>query len=431
MLESELGFDAPPPPPLGLLGFDAPPPPPGLLGFDAPPPPPGLLGFDAPPPPPGLLGFDAPPPPPGLLGFDAPPPPPGLLGFDAPPPPTGLIGFDAPPPPPGLIGFDAPPPPLGMIAPPLVSLRSDSISLLGPPPLCLSSSLANNTAILIKQTAVPKRGSDPRPQDDAILRKVLWVCNDNNFLRETFWKKNETRLLIEEQKLTLNWPQLQTWFEDQAEKQRRLNGASSLLIDSLAPQKEQFFILDKTIANNFAISIKKFKISAQQTKNLAINMRLDMDDSYQLIRCLPNDEDEKKLKDWSGDPSILTKEETWLRAIIKTPRVKIRVRCLMEKLDFENDFSQFYTRLQHYNDPFIVFQSDFFFQSFLNTFLRVSNYLNHGTKRAEACGVSLDSFKRFDNIKAHGSKHSMFFMIVREIQQKDPNLLKFATDFKH
>ena len=112
------------------------------------------------------------------------------------------------------------------------------------------------------------------------------------------------------------------------------------------------------------------------------------------------------LLSYSGDLQILTKEERWLKDVCSIPRAKIRIRCLMEKFDFESDFSSFFTRLKLYNEPFIVFVNDFFFQGFLNTSLRVSNYLNHGTKKGEAHGMNLDSIKRFDNIKATGTKVS-------------------------
>lgn len=102
----------------------------------------------------------------------------------------------------------------------------------------------------------------------------------------------------------------------------------------------------------------------------------------------------------------------------------------MEKYDFENDFSSFYARIKMYNEPFIIFPSDIFFQNFLNTFLRVSNYLNYGTKYQEATGFNMDSMKRFDNIKSSNGKFTLLNAIIKDIKKGDENLLKFAKDFK-
>ena len=229
---------------------------------------------------------------------------------------------------------------------------------------------------------------------------------DHQFLH-SFWSFNQEYLLTHESDFLLDWTSLESNFEDLISKKRRLK-ALGQNVDSPTKENdkaEKVYILEPQKVQNYYVAITKLGMSIETAQQKIADLTLTHDQVYQLIRCFPPDEETQQLLKWKGDENQLTKEERQLCKIVKIPRGKIRVRCLMEKYDFESDFLEFYARLGKYHEPFVVFQKDKCFQLFLGTFLRVTNYMNTGTKRAEASGWPLDTMKSFENIKSGLNKN--------------------------
>lgn len=139
-------------------------------------------------------------------------------------------------------------------------------------------------AKLISQNPV-KRGNDPRPTQDFILRKIAFVTSDKNKLKGTFWKKNEDRLMQEEKNLKINWGILNEYFQDEVEirKKNKLNNPTHVDAkkEDNSQVKEEFYILDKQRANNLSIAIKKFNKSPSETKEMMTHLHLNIDQVYQ------------------------------------------------------------------------------------------------------------------------------------------------------
>ena len=52
------------------------------------------------------------------------------------------------------------------------------------------------------------------------------------------------------------------------------------------------------------------------------------------------------------------------------------------------------------SEPFEFFKSNDLFKLFLHFMLRVANYLNHGSNKANAQGFTFDSLSAFENVKS-------------------------------
>jgi hypothetical protein len=289
-----------------------------------PPPPPGLvIGVgNIPLPPPGLLP-GIPPPPPGLLP-GIPPPPPGLLPGIPPPPPPGLLAGLLPPP--SLLGIEGiPPPPPGM-----------ALGILG--------------------EKEQKKVRDPRPKA-GMLRKVYLGAIAPNALKQTFWAKKAEELMKEEPKIKLDWESLEEDFKEKEPKKAEEKAVK----DKAASKATKEGILEDKKVNQFEIILNRFSLPKEKALDMIKSFEFSYDQAAQVMFLLPEEADCQRILEWQDDVENLNEATKFVRSLLKIPRVKVRVKCVIAKLEFLLDCKTLSTQMKEYTHPFCLLQVVFLF----------------------------------------------------------------------
>ncbi|KAK9884199.1 hypothetical protein WA026_005154 [Henosepilachna vigintioctopunctata] len=379
---------APPPPPMPGMGVPpAPPPPPGFGGGPPPPPMPGMGG----PPPPPMPGMGGPPPPP-MPGMGGPPPPP-MMGMG--PPPPMMPGFGPPPP--------IPPP--GMVAP------------LGMP-----------------QPDVLPHGLKPKKkwQVSGPLKKANWkTIIPQKMSSKAFWVKVQEESLASPDILD----GLAQKFSSKPTKQPVDVGDRPYSMGTLKKVKE-LKVLDSKSAQNISIllggSLKH--MDYDEIKRCILRC----DDSVltesvieQLIQYLPPVDQLNKLQQYKDSYKDLTEAEQFCVKISEIKRLLPRLKSL--------SFKHHYHEMVQDTKPDIVaataacdeVKKSKKFARILELILLLGNYMNSGSRNAQAFGFEMSFLTKLTGTKDVNNKETLLHFIVETTEKKFPDLLNFYDEMPH
>ncbi|KAL3270450.1 hypothetical protein HHI36_021001 [Cryptolaemus montrouzieri] len=382
---------APPPPPMPGMGSGPPaPPPPPMPGMGAGPPPPPMPGMGGPPPPP-MPGLGGPPPPP-MPGMGGPPPPP-MPGMCPPPPRMPGMGPPPPIPPPGMVA------PLGM-----------------PRPDVLPHGLK------------PKK----KWQVSGPLKKANWkTIIPQKMSEKAFWVK------VQEESL-----------------------ASPDILDGLAqkfsskPPKQSADVADKAYSMGTLKKVKELKVlDSKSAQNISILLGgslkhmdydeikrclLKCDDEVltesvveQLIQYLPPVDQLNKLQQFKDCYKDLTEAEQFCVKISEVKRLLPRLKSL--------SFKHHYQEMVQDTKPDIVaataacdeVRKSKKFARILELILLLGNYMNTGSRNAQAFGFEMSFLTKLTGTKDVNNKETLLHFIVETVEKKFPELLNFYDEMPH
>nr|CAH0100887.1 unnamed protein product [Daphnia galeata] len=384
----------PTPPPLAMYGGAGPPLPPAMPGGPPPPPMPGC------PPPPPMPG--GPPLPPPLPGGGPPPPPlPGMgggTGGPPPPPLPGMGGFRPPPPPGGIPGFGPPP---GMPATP-------------PRPDILPFGMK------------PKK----KWQLDMPLKRTNWKTIQPQKLSEkAFWVNVEEDRLVSPDLLE----GLSAKFSSKPPVKKAREG------DPDKPMSKKFKelkVLDGKSAQNLSILLGgSLKYLSYDDIKRAI---LHCDESVlsdsvlqQLIQYMPTPEQLKKLEEYKEQYDSLAEAEQFSVTLASIKRLVPRLKSI--------SFRQHYNEMVQDIKPDIVaatlaceeIRDSKKFAKLLELVLLIGNYLNTGTKNAQAVGFEISYLPKLTSTKDAENKTTLLHYLVDVIEEKFSDILSFSEEVVH
>ncbi|XP_037088136.1 protein diaphanous-like isoform X2 [Pollicipes pollicipes] len=367
----------PPPPPPGAGGIPPPPPPP--------PPPPGS-GIPPPPPPP--------PPPPGS-GIPPPPPPPGS-GIPPPPPPPG--GGPPPPPPPPPPGSGPPPPP-GMPR--------------APAPPQLPYGLKPKTKWTLGQNL--KRAN---------WKKIL----PNNLKENSFWVKANEEALADDEILE----GLKSKFASKPPPQK----AEVAQANNKGKKGKELRVLDGKAAQNLSIMLAgSFKhMSFEEVKRAVLRC----DDSVltdslveSLIQFCPTGDQLKKLEAHQDDYDDLPVAEQFALTIGSIKRLLPRLNSMSFKLKFDEMVQDIKPSVVSATAACEEVMSSQKLARLLELILLLGNYMNAGSRNAEAFGFEISYITKLNNTKDVHNKTTLIHYLAEVVETKHPELLEFPGEIPH
>jgi len=389
----------PPPPPLHMYSAPPPPPMPGMPPGPPPPPMPGMTGGGGPPPPPmpGMGGGGPPPPPmPGMSG-PPPPPMPGMSG--PPPPPLPGMGGPRPPPPPGLPGFGPPPPSFGVTPP-----RPDILPF----------------------------GMKPKKkwQLEIPMKRTNWKTIQPQKLSEkAFWVNVEEDRLVSPDLIE----GLSAKFSSKPASKKIKEGGS----DKPSSKKlRELKVLDGKSAQNLLIllggSLKYMSYDDIKKSILSCDETVLTDSVLQaLIQYIPSPEQLKKLEEYKDQYDNLAEAEQFSVTLASIKRLVPRLKSI--------SFKQHFAEMVQDIKPDIVaataaceeVRDSKKFAKVLELVLLVGNYLNSGTKNAQAVGFEMSYLPKLTSTKDAENKTTLLHYLVDIIEEKFPEILTFSEEVIH
>lgn len=88
----------------------------------------------------------------------------------------------------------------------------------------------------------------------------------------------------------------------------------------------------------------------------------------------------------------------------------------MFKKNFEAEFNDNFKKIGYLNEPIQLLKLDGRMKVFLQLILNISNFLNHGTNKANASGISLDILNTIDTFKSFDKKSTMLYYVAKLIK---------------
>nr|XP_056711789.1 FH2 domain-containing protein 1 [Euleptes europaea] len=223
-------------------------------------------------------------------------------------------------------------------------------------------------------------------------------------------------------------------FFGQQEEAARLDARHRSLRRSFKDAKQEINILDAKRSMNIGIFLKQFKKSFGSIIEDFHSGRSDLYSSEtlrELLKLLPETEEVKKLKDFSGDVSKLCQADSFMYLLIQVPNYSLRIEAMMLK----KEFSPSCTSLQ--KDMTIIRKATKELMcceelhSILHLVLQAGNIMNAGGCAGNAVGFKLSSLLKLADTKANRPGMNLLHFVVLEAQKKDKVLLTFSEKLQH
>ncbi|XP_076178549.1 diaphanous related formin 1 [Ptiloglossa arizonensis] len=368
---------------------------------------PGMGGPPPPPPPPlpNMGGSVAPPPPPPPPPFGGGPPrPPAMPGSMGPPPPP-------PPPMPGAIRGPAPPPMPGMgPAPPPMMPGFPAFGATPPLPLGLK----------------PKK----KWEVEAPLKRANWkVILPHKLTEKSFWMK------VQEDSLAR--PEI---LDGLAQKFASKPSGKKMddVVDKSAPSKKakDLKVLDGKAAQNILILLSGTlkHMSYEQVKSCLLKCEgpVISDNILQgLIQYLPPPDQLSKLQVFKDQYEELTEAEQFCVTISTIKRLLPRLRSLSFMLRYEELVQDVKPDIVAGTAACEEVKGSKKFAKILELILLLGNYMNSGSKNAQAFGFEINFLTKLTSTKDIDNKLTLMHYLVGTIEREFPECLSFPEELTH
>ncbi|KAJ6332836.1 hypothetical protein OIU77_008813 [Salix suchowensis] len=363
----------PPPSRVGPTPSPPPPAPPAPVksSSSAPPPPPPA------PPAPVKSSSSVPPPP----RCSPPPPPiaPGVRPGPRPPPPPigGSVPRPPPPMPPGPKAPQAPRPPLGSKRP--------------------SNSTSSEGAGVEDDSDAPK----------AKLKPFFWDKVLANPDHSMVWHQ------IKSGSFQFNEEMIETLFGYAPDKNKNEHKKESSSHD---PPPQYIQILDPKKAQNLSILLRALNVTIEEVCDaLREGNELPVELLQNLLRMAPTEDEELKLRLYSGEIAQLGPAERFLKALVDIPFAFKRLEALLFMCTLQEEVATTKESFETLEVACKELRNSRLFLKLLEAVLKTGNRMNNGTFRGGAQAFKLDTLLKLSDVKGLDGKTTLLHFVVQEI----------------
>ncbi|KAK2505679.1 hypothetical protein MC885_014748 [Smutsia gigantea] len=187
-----------------------------------------------------------------------------------------------------------------------------------------------------------------------------------------------------------------------------LSRRGGTLNSSFRDAREEMTILDAKRSMNIGIFLKQFKKSPQ---SIVEDIHHGKSEHYgsetlrEFLKLLPESEEIKKLKAFSGDVSKLSLADFFLHCLIQVPNYSLRIEAMLMSCEE--------------------------LHSILHLVLQAGNIMNAGGYAGNAVGFKLSSLLKLADTKANKPGMNLLHFVAQEAQKKDAILLNFSENLRH
>ncbi|KAG8099738.1 hypothetical protein GUJ93_ZPchr0013g36954 [Zizania palustris] len=175
-------------------------------------------------------------------------------------------------------------------------------------------------------------------------------------------------------------------------------------------------ILDPKKAQNLAISLKALGVSPQEVCSaVKEGNELPSDLIHTLIRWTPSNDEELRLRLYTGELSQLGPAEQFLRAIIDIPYIFQRLDALLFMANLPEEASNVKQSFSTLEVACQELKNSRLFLKLLEAVLKTGNRMNVGTFRGGAQAFKLDTLLKLSDVKGTDGKTTLLHFVVQEI----------------
>lgn len=289
-----------------------------------------------------------------------------------------------PPPPPGVPVFGMPPPPV-------------------------FGALGGGSA---KQGVVPKRK----------MRPFHWTKLPNGAIRQTFWAEYQAM-----EDLPIDHTYLEDMFE------------AAETVELATKKKDQpATLLDAKRGQNLGIFLSGFKVPISELdRSLCIlppnDGALDIQYVMDLRKLGPTSDEATMYDKYTGDKTRLTHMDQFLLQLLTVPHLKARLDLLLFVQEFPLQFQELAPECKLALNACKELNSSKRLKVVMRKVLSIGNFLNSGTPKGGALGITVKSLPKLADSKGKDKKTTLMDFLVltlRESSTPEMDLVHFYEDLK-
>ncbi|CAO1941717.1 unnamed protein product [Urochloa humidicola] len=324
----------------------------------------------------------------------APPSKPAQVHVESSPPPvpkTSAPPKDAPPP-------NATPPPKAAPPPPPKST--------GPPPPAMPSSSKTRPPPLMKKSGNKVDAGADSQEAKTKLKPFFWDKVTANANQSMVWDH------IKSGSFQFNEEMIETLFGYNSIDKTGSDGKKDLSSKDV-PQFVR--ILDSKKAQNLAISLRALSVSPEEVCSaVKEGNELPSDLIDTLLKWIPSNDEELRLRLYTGELTQLGPAEQFLKAIIDIPYIFQRLDALLFMSNLPEEASSVKQSFATLEVACQELRNSRLFLKLLEAVLKTGNRMNVGTFRGGAQAFKLDTLLKLSDVKGTDGKTTLLHFVVQE-----------------
>ncbi|XP_056395830.1 uncharacterized protein LOC130291274 [Hyla sarda] len=194
------------------------------------------------------------------------------------------------------------------------------------------------------------------------------------------------------------------------------------------------FLLDSRRSMNIGIFLKQFKRSAAE---IVEDIKLGRGDIYsseklnELLKQLPDREEEQRLKSFQGDRERLSEADLFMLLLLDLPCYFLHLETLILKKDFYPAVLSLLSAARDLTTAAEELVQCTELHFILKLILKAGNFMNAGGYAGNAAGFRVSSLLKLADTKANKPGMNLLHFVVMEVQKKDPRFLSFLDKLQH
>ena len=225
------------------------------------------------------------------------------------------------------------------------------------------------------------------------MRQIQWNKLPPRLVGPTVWgemdEEEDERLKGLEFELDIE--DLETWFHVvpvERKKPAALKGGGA---------GKLYSVLEPRRATNLEIVLSRLKMSSDEIRSMLMDAdptQLNTDFLAELLKMLPNDQEETALREYDGKPEALAKADKTMLALMSVPMVRSRIQNYMAVGDFDSQVEVLCSDLAIVRSACDQVLTSSTLKAFLASVLKIGNYCNGGTSRGNVTGFKFSSLAK-------------------------------------
>lgn len=197
------------------------------------------------------------------------------------------------------------------------------------------------------------------------------------------------------------------------------------------PKIQEINLLDSRRSLTINIFLKQFKDGPKVIFN-AINNRggLESEKLRGLKRILPDSEEIKILKNFTGNKENLATAEKFYLQLIQIPNYVLIIDILLQKEECPQTVNELKPKLISLSEACYRIIEDQNLKKFLAVVLELGNFLNMGSYAGNAFGFKLNTLPKLTEVRANKPRVTFLHVVTSVIQNGNRDILSFVEHSK-
>ncbi|XP_077057768.1 uncharacterized protein fhdc2 [Siphateles boraxobius] len=193
-------------------------------------------------------------------------------------------------------------------------------------------------------------------------------------------------------------------------------------------------LLDSKRSMNVGIFLRQLKIAVEE---IVEDVRRGAGERYgaeklsELCKLLPDNEEEARLKKFSGDRSLLAEPDLFILLLVELPSFRMRLDVLILQQEFDPAVTSLCVAARCLREAARELLSCPELHYILRLVLKAGNYMNAGGYAGNAAGFRISSLLKLADTKANKPGMNLLHFVAMEAVKKDKDLLMFPSRLSH